>query len=246
MEAAAEGGKEVLILDRPNPNGFYVAGPVREKNLESFVGMHSVPIVHGMTVGEYGKMINGERWLEGSIRCKLKVIPCLNYDHLSKYILPVKPSPNLPNQESIYLYPSLCLFEGTVVSIGRGTDMPFQIFGHPEMNGSFHFKPLPIPGASLHPKLEGKLCYGKDLSKVGVVRVFEEQDLILDWVIQAYHELGNSADFFNSYFDTLAGTKSLREQIANGWPASKIIAGWEKEIEEFKIIRKRYLLYPDF
>ncbi len=246
MEAAAEGGKEVIILDRPNPNGFYVAGPIREKDFKSFVGMHPIPIVHGMTVGEYGEMINGEGWLDGSIRCKLQVVPCLNYDHQSTYKLPVKPSPNLPNQESIFLYPSLCLFEGTVVSIGRGTALPFQIFGHPDLQGEFQFRPTSIPGTSLHPKLEGKLCKGVDLRECGIPRIINEREIILEWVIQAFQELGSSSDFFTSYFDTLAGTQSLREQIIKGWSANKIRANWEKGIADFKIIRKKYLLYPDF
>ncbi len=246
MEAAAEQDKEVLILDRPNPNGFYVAGPIREEGLKSFVGMHPIPVVHGMTIGEYAKMINGEGWLTGSIRCKLNVIACENYDHLCKYRLLVKPSPNLPNQKSIILYPSLCFFEGTIVSIGRGTALPFQIFGHPEISGDFQFRPVSTPGASLHPKLEGKLCKGVDLREYGVARVMNENEIILEWIIQAFQELGSSADFFTAYFDTLAGTSTVREQIIKGWSADDIRAFWGKGIADFKNIRKQYLLYPDF
>jgi len=246
MEAAAEQGKDIIILDRPNPNGFYISGPIREDGFKSFVGMHPIPVVHGMTIGEYGLMVNEEGWLANSVKCSLKVIPCLNYDHLKLYELPVKPSPNLPNLESIILYPSLCFFEGTKVSIGRGTAIPFQLIGHPDMKGGFHFRPAPIPSASLHPKLEGKLCHGTDLRKTGTALVLKKRQLILEWLIQAYKELGSSDDFFTSYFDTLAGTSKLREQIINGWTADKIRASWATGIADFKKIRNKYLLYPDF
>lgn len=246
MEAAAENGKEVIILDRPNPNGFYVAGPVRESGFESFVGMHPVPVVHGMTVGEYGQMINGEGWLADSAKCCLRVIKCINYDHLCTYDLPVRPSPNLPNRESVILYPSLCFFEGTVVSLGRGTDFPFQVYGHPGMKGDFEFTPESRPGASLHPKLEGELCRGVDLRLNGPGRIIEERQIILEWVISAFRELGSSPDFFTPYFDTLMGNDSVRKDITGGLPADSIRAKWQNGINDFKKIRLKYLLYPDF
>ncbi len=246
MEAAADQSIEVLILDRPNPNGFYIDGPIREEGFESFVGMHPVPVVHGMTIGEYGQKINEEGRLNNALKCKLQVLPCLNYDHLCTYKLPVKPSPNLPNQESIFLYPSLCFFEGTIVSIGRGTKIPFQVFGHPEISGEFNFRPASIPGASLHPKLEGKVCKGYDLREEGVSMVVKERKLIIEWVILAFQQLGSSSDFFTSYFDTLAGTSDLRDQITEGWSVDQIRAEWQPGIDNFKKIRAKYLMYPDF
>jgi len=246
MEAAAENEKQVIILDRPNPNGFYVDGPLREEGFESFVGMHPIPVVHGMTIGEYGKMINNEGWLLNSVKCELVVIPCLNYDHLCKYNLPVKPSPNLPNIESVILYPSLCFFEGTIASIGRGTDQPFQVYGHNDMKGDFHFRPVSIPGASLHPKLEGLLCKGYDLRKAGVNRILSERMILLDWLIDAYKQLGSKDEFFTSYFNTLMGNSWVKEDIKNRVPEDEIRAKWEIDVVEFKVIRKKYLLYEDF
>jgi uncharacterized protein YbbC (DUF1343 family) len=170
----------------------------------------------------------------------------MNYDHLCLYKLPVKPSPNLPNQESIYLYPSLCFFEGTKVSIGRGTDFPFQVFGHPDISADFSFIPEPKPGASMNPKLKGMLCKGFDLRDCGVRQVKQERNLVIEWIQLAYKELNNTEDFFTSYFDTLAGTTKLREQIIDGWSTGRIIASWEEDIDGFKLIREKYLLYPDF
>jgi len=245
MEAAAENSISVLIFDRPNPNGFYVDGPVREDGFESFVGMHPIPVVHGMTIGEYGKMINGEEWLKGSIKCDLTVIECINYDHLCTYDLTVKPSPNLPNDKSIILYPSLCFFEGTIASIGRGTDFPFQVFGHPDMTGDFSFRPVSIPGASLHPKHEGSLCKGYDLRLNGVKYISDERKVTLEWLIEAYKQIGNDK-FFTSYFNTLMGNSWVKDDIINNIPELKIRAKWLDDVNSFKEIRKKYLLYQDF
>ena len=246
MEAAAENSKVVIILDRPNPNGFYVDGPIREDGFESFVGMHKIPVVHGMTIGEYGQMINGEAWLKDKLSCKLTVIPCLNYDHLCSYELMVKPSPNLPNRESIFLYPSLCFFEGTVVSLGRGTKLPFQVYGHPTMQGDFYFRPVSIPGASLHPKNEDELCRGYDLRSMGVEKVVSERKIILDWIINAYNEIGAGETFFTSYFNTLMGNSWVKRDIINGVPENEIRNKWAKDVDEFKKVRAKYLLYQDF
>jgi uncharacterized protein YbbC (DUF1343 family) len=246
MEAVAESSKELIILDRPNPNGFYVDGPLREEGFESFVGMHKIPVAHGMTIGEYGLMINGEGWLEGNLRCELTVIPCLNYDHLCAYELLVKPSPNLPNQESILLYPSLCFFEGTIVSLGRGTRLPFQVYGHPDMKGSFYFRPVSTPGASLHPKHEDKVCRGYDLRELGIEKVVSERRIVLDWIIDAYNEVGVGDKFFTSYFNTLMGNSWVKRDIINGVPENEIRAKWAKDVEAFKKVRREYLLYQDF
>lgn len=245
MEAAAEKGIPVIVLDRPNPNGFYIDGPVLEKGFTSFVGMHPVPIVYGMTIGEYGKMVNGEYWLEDSLQCNYSVIPLKNYVRDSLYTLPVKPSPNLPNWQSIYLYPSLCLFEGTVVSVGRGTDSPFTIYGHPDfMMGSYAFTPMPGPGAA-HPKLEGKQCYGQNLT--GYANSYMEMDLHLnlDWLISAYDILGQDSSFFIPYFNNLAGNSSLKAQIVNNVSADDIRKSWEKDLDTFRKTRDKYLIYKD-
>lgn len=246
MEAGAEFGVPIIVLDRPNPNGFYVDGPILEKAYRSFVGLHPVPIVHGMTLGEYARMINGEGWLPKGEVCALSVIPCSGWDHTSEYILPVRPSPNLPNQTSVYLYPSLCLFEGTDVSIGRGTPWPFQVWGHPDFALTFSFIPKPVAGASENPKQNGKTCNGVDLREGGVEQVREKSRLILDWLLEAYQNAGFSPDFFNNYFEKLAGTSSLREQIMAGWSAAEIGGSWQKGISAFMEIRRKYLLYTDF
>jgi len=245
MEAAAEGGIPVIILDRPNPNGFYVDGPVRKPGFESFVGMHPVPVVHGMTIGEYGKMINGEKWLANGIQCDLEVITCQNYDHLTEYILPVRPSPNLPNQTSVYLYPSLCFFEGTIVSVGRGTAFPFQVYGHPDYTGSFCFTPVPVSGASLNPKWKNALCKGVDLRQVGLLAISENPVLQIEWLIDIYEKLGKPENFFTSYFDTLAGSSALREKIIEGQTPQEIRQSWSFELSEFRKVRQKYLLYAD-
>ncbi len=246
MEACAKNKVKILVLDRPNPNGHYVDGPVLEPAQKSFVGMHpGVPVVHGMTIGEYAQMINGEGWLEGGIQCDLEVIPCNFYDHNTPYILPIKPSPNLPNNRSIYLYPSLCLFEGTVVSIGRGTDKQFQVYGHPDYpKGNFTFTPEPMPGA-MSPKLRGKSCRGYDLSEVDPDDIRKEEQFNLSYVLNFYKDFPNKDAFFleNRYFDKLAGTSKLREQIIAGKTEAEIRASWEGGLEQFKKMRKKYLIY---
>lgn len=236
MEAAAENNIELIVLDRPNPNGHYIDGPVREENYKSFVGMHPVPIVYGMTIGEYAKMINGEKWI--SQKCNLKVIKLIGYSHDSHYDLPIKPSPNLPNSRSINLYPSLCLFEGTNVSIGRGTNFPFQHFGAPYLKSNYSFIPKSGKGSKF-PKNENKRCYGSDLR-------FQENymnNINLVWLINCYNECPNKEDFFNSFFDKLAGNEKLRKQIYEGKETSEIINSWQKDLNKFKKIRAKYLMY---
>ena len=249
MEACAEAGIAVLVLDRPNPNGFVVDGPVLDMAYTSFVGKHPVPVLHGMTVGEYAQMINGEAWLSNGIQCELSVIPCVNYTHKDRYSLPVKPSPNLPDDRAIACYPSTCFFEGTVISEGRGTDYPFQVFGAPELDSSlssFTFTPISMSGAK-HPKFEGKQCYG--FSIVDVPNDFEEQiGVNLNYLIHLYNLYPEPAAFFlaNGFFDKLAGGKELREAIINGQTAEEIKASWQDDLLAFKAKRKQYLLYPDF
>jgi len=247
MEACAENNIELIVLDRPNPNGFYVDGPVLDMKYKSFVGMHPVPLVHGLTIGEYAQMINGEKWLAGKVQCKLKVVPVENYNHKMLYKLPVKPSPNLSTMSAIYLYPSLCLFEGTIVSVGRGTDKPFQIFGHPDLLiGDYKFKPHSIPGVSANPKLGGKLCTGFDLTEFSDGYFPNYKKIYLFWLIETYKELKDKPDFFNNFFDKLAGNSTLRKQILNGLSEEEIRKSWQPDLIKFKKIRKKYLLYPDF
>jgi len=245
MEACAGQDLPLLILDRPNPNGFYFDGPILDTAFRSFVGMHPIPVVHGMTIGEYARMINGEGWLGEGKQCRLTIIPCLGWDHQTEYIPPVRPSPNLPNQVAVYLYPGLCLFEGTVFSLGRGTPFPFQVYGHPDIRDGFSFTPVSTPGASLHPPLEGKLCYGKDLRNSGVALIAAQQGLVLDWIMDAFEKFGGKESFFNSYFNTLAGCAELRQQITGHVASEDIRASWQEGLEQFRIIRDRYLLYPD-
>lgn len=247
MEACAENGKSLIVLDRPNPNGFYVDGPVLDTNYRSFVGMDPVPVVYGMTPGEYAAMLNGEGWLKNGVQCDLQVIKCRNYTHRRYYEVPVPPSPNLPNTRSVYLYPSLCFFEGTVMSVGRGTDTPFEIYGHPEYPEKlFSFTPVSIPGTALHPKYEGETCYGVDLRNIPERFIRDNKRIVLDWLLDAYKEMGSRPDFFNAYFDKLAGSDQLRKQILEGKSKYTIRASWKKELEQFKQIRRKYLLYPDF
>jgi len=246
MQACAENDKELFLLDRPNPNGFYVDGPVLDTSYRSFVGMHKVPVVYGMTIGEYGQMINGEGWLGNGLVCDMEVIPCLNYDHTMHYLLPVSPSPNLPNMNSVYLYPSTCFFEGTVLSEGRGTEFPFEAFGHPLLeNADFTFVPESIPGKSANPKLEGEACKGMDLR---YLRNSMKRDcrINISWLLFAYENYPEKDDFFISYFEKLAGTAQLRQQIMAGKTADEIRSSWSDELAAFKKIRKKYLLYPDF
>ncbi len=248
MEACAENNLPLLILDRPNPNGHYVDGPVLDLAYRSFVGMHEVPIVHGMTVGEYARMLNGEGWLKNGVVCDVQIITCINYSHKVFYRLPVKPSPNLPNMRSIYLYPSLCLFEGTEVSIGRGTDRQFQVIGHPDFKmGDFSFIPQPKAGAQ-SPKHQGKTCKGYDLSYLEVADLRRARELNLNYLIDFYHNFPKPANFFlkNNFFDKLAGSSVLRKQIQNGFDAAAIRESWQEDLNEFKKTRQQYLLYEDF
>ena len=247
MEACAENNVDFLVLDRPNPNGFYVDGPVLDTAWRSFVGMHPVPVVHGMTVAEYAQMINGEGWLKDSLTCNLKYVKCENYTHKTYYELPVEPSPNLPNLRSVYLYPSLCFFEGTCMSVGRGTGFPFQVFGHPAYpDTGFTFTPRSIDGAASNPKYLGKTCNGVDLSHIPFEFVRNNRRLVLDWLIDAYSSMDDKDNFFNKYFDKLAGSSDLQEQVIAGKNKWVIRASWKKDIEAFKVIRKKYLLYKDF
>jgi uncharacterized protein YbbC (DUF1343 family) len=247
MEACAEHDVKVIVLDRPNPNGYFVDGPILEPKYKSFVGMQPVPVVHGMTVGEYARMLNGEHWLKDSLQCDLTVIPVKGYRHAQLYQLPVKPSPNLPTMEAVYLYPSLCLFEGTKMSIGRGTDKPFELLGHPELpHWDTIFIPKPIPGVAPHPKLEGKECKGYVLTDYARHRTTYEKQINIYWLITAYFDLGAKDDFFSGFFDKLAGTDQLRKQIIAGKTEMEIRQSWEAGLERFKKIRAKYLLYQDF
>ena len=246
MEACAENQIPFLILDRPNPNGHYVDGPVLEQKYHSFIGMHEVPVVHGMTIAEYARMINGEKWLANDLQCKLSYIPCRNYDHSQFYDLPIKPSPNLPNMKSIYLYPSICFFEGTTASEGRGTSFQFQVYGHPDFNGgNYSFTPQSMEGAK-HPKHEGKLCKGFNLTKKTYDQLRREQ-FNLKYLIEFYEAFPNKSTFFkdNGSFDRLAGTDQLRMQIINGEPLESIKKSWEERLNHFNSIRQKYLLYPE-
>ena len=249
MEAAAENDVEVMILDRPNPNGYFVDGLVLDTNYRSFVGMHPIPVVHGMTIGEYGRMINGEGWLDKGIHCKLQVVPMDNYDHNTRYVLPIAPSPNLQTPEAIYLYPSLCLFEGTPISIGRGTDIPFQVYGHPQLTtGDYYFTPRPIKGVSENPPQNGQKCRGYNLSDYATANLQGSNNFSIQYIIEAYKHFPDKAKFFNAnlFFDKLAGTNQLRKDIIAGKSEEEIRASWQPKLQKFKEIRLQYLLYPDF
>ncbi|MFE3868021.1 exo-beta-N-acetylmuramidase NamZ domain-containing protein [Flavobacterium sp. LS2P90] len=238
MEACAENNIMLLILDRPNPNITIIDGPVLEKEFTSFVGMHPIPLLHGMTIGEYAQMINGEKWLKNGIQCKLTVIPCLNYNRKMDYSLPIKPSPNLPNDQAVNLYASLCLFEGTNVSVGRGTEKQFQIYGSPYLPKSdFSFTPKPNLGAQ-NPVYNGIKCYGEDLSTYPRVHQLE-----LKWLIKAYQSTNDKSKFFNSFFTKLAGTKKLQQQIESGISEKEIRESWKEGLRQFKKIRIKYLIY---
>lgn len=240
MEACAEQGKPLIVLDRPNPNGSYVDGPMLDPKLKSFVGMHPIPIVHGLTVGELALMINGEGWLENSIQCDLTVIPIKDYVHEAAYNLPVAPSPNLPNDLSVRLYPSLCLFEGTQISVGRGTPDAFQMIGAPHsILGDFTFTPVSIVGMAKNPKYQDKLCYGKDFRNTKPKTAFS-----LKYLIEFYQKYPDKENFFNSYFDTLVGTFQLKQQIKAGLTEQEIRQTWQADLEKYKKLREKYLLYP--
>ncbi len=236
LESASENNKEIIILDRPNPNGHYIDGPVLDTNYKSFVGMHPIPIVHGMTIGEYAKMIIGEKWI--SKNCNLTIIKMKNYNHKMKYDLPVNPSPNLKSLKAVNLYPSLCLFEGTSISVGRGTTTPFQHFGAPYLNSNYSFIPKSMKG-SKNPKYENIKCYGTDLRFQDVYY----KEIVLDWIINAYNECPKKDSFFNSFFNKLAGNNKLKHQIINGMKSEDIKKTWEKDLKIFKEKRRKYLLY---
>ena len=244
MDRCAEYGKRMIILDRPNPNGFYVDGPLLDMKHASGVGALPIPIVHGMTLGELARMINGERWLKSGKICKLTVIPCKNYTHQTRYDLPVAPSPNLPNMKSVYLYPSLCYFEATPVSLGRGTDKPFQIFGHPAMKGyDFSFTPESRPGAKNPPQL-GQTCYGRNLSQLEDSDIWARK-IDLSYLIEAYNAVNMGDKFFTSFFEKLVGVDYVREMIEQGKTAAEISQMWQGDVEKFKKQRRKYLLYKE-
>jgi uncharacterized protein YbbC (DUF1343 family) len=243
LEACAENHIKCLVLDRPNPNGFYFDGNILDTAYRSFVGMDPVPVVHGLTTGEYAQMLNGEGWLKGGIKCDLIVIKCRNYNHKTYYTLPVRPSPNLPNQTAVYLYPSICFFEGTNLSVGRGTSFPFQVYGSPDLpDRGFSFTPESVPGAK-NPLLVGVKCFGTDLRNAIKMKLVPKAELNLDWIISAYNDFPDKSKFFTPYFDVLAGGPILREQIQKGMSAKEIRASWKKGLESFGKIRGKYLLY---
>lgn len=248
MEAAAENGVKVIVLDRPNPNGFYVDGPVLDPQYKSFVGMHPVPVVYGMTIGEYARMINGEKWLANGVQCDLTVILLEGYTHETRYVLPVAPSPNLQTVEAVYLYPSLCFFEGTNVSVGRGTDHPFEMYGAPGMRaGDYRFTPHAIPGVSENPPFKDVECAGFLLSEIASYEFYKlvPGELDLSYLMTAYQNCPDKACFFlkNNFFDKLAGTAQLRKQIVEGATDEEIRASWQPGLDAFKAVRAKYLLY---
>ena len=244
MDACAENNKPLVVFDRPNPNGDYVAGPILKPEFQSFVGMHPIALVHGCTVGELAQMINGENWLESERQCELSVIPAANYSHQMDFSLPVPPSPNLPNDLAVQLYPSLCFFEATSVSVGRGTDFPFQVLGGPKPElGDFSFTPRSIPNAAIKPLNEGKVCYGVDLRKLEEVPQFT-----LKFFLDFYNQYENEKEFLTRerWLNLLAGTDKLIQQIRQGLSEAEIVKSWQPELDEYKRMRKKYLLYPDF
>ncbi|MFL2610496.1 MAG: exo-beta-N-acetylmuramidase NamZ domain-containing protein [Flavobacteriaceae bacterium] len=240
MESSAKNNIPIIILDRPNPNNHYIDGPVLNLENRSFVGMHEVPIVYGLTIGEYAKMINGEGWLKNSIKSKIHLIELKNYNRNSEYDLPIIPSPNLPNKKSINLYPSLCLFEGTNISAGRGTNLQFQIYGSPYLDktiNNFNFKPIKNSGSKF-PKHENKLCYGKNLKNTKKLN-----QLNLSFILRAYKESSKKSEFFNNYFIKLAGVDNLKQQIIEGYSEDEIKQTWQKKLDNYKLMRKKYLIY---
>ena len=240
MEACAENGKKLIVLDRPNPNASYIDGPVLLPEFKSFIGMHPVPVVHGLTIGEFARMINDEGWLEGKKKCELEVIKLKNWNHSDEYILPIKPSPNLPNQQAVKLYPSICFFEGTPLSLGRGTLIPFQIIGHPNLkNMPFQFTPQDIEGMSIDPPQENKVCYGLDLRKVDVPK-----KVALHYLIDMYNAFPDKEKFFVPHFARWAGNNLLAEQIKGGLSEDEIRESWQEDLTRYKEMRKKYLLYP--
>jgi uncharacterized protein YbbC (DUF1343 family) len=246
MEACAENNKELMILDRPNPNGFYTDGPVLDTAFRSFIGLNPIPIVYGLTIAEYAQMLNGEGWLKNHVQCKLKIIKVAHYTHDSTYKLPVSPSPNLNTEKSILLYPSVCLFEGTNLSLGRGTLFPFLQIGHPDLKGkySYSFTPVSIAGMSEAPPQKDKLCYGIDLRDYDVSQFRTSGEINLSWLIEFYKAYPDKEHFFISYFSKLAGTDKLKKQIEDGKSEQEIRKSWEPALANYKTMRKKYLLYP--
>ncbi len=245
MEEAAKNNIPVIILDRPNPNGHYVDGPVLEPEYSSFVGLHPIPVVHGMTVGEYALMVNGEGWLKDNLESNLTIIQVANYDRSMPFNIKTKPSPNLPNMTAIYLYPSLCFFEGTEISVGRGTNKPFQIFGHPSLPENifnYEFVPESVPAAP-EPPLLNKTCNGMNLSEINPEKIRNKGYLDLSYLLMAYKNFPDKDNFFNNFFDLLAGTDKLRKQIINNYTEKEIRQSWEKDLSNFKKIREKYLIY---
>jgi uncharacterized protein YbbC (DUF1343 family) len=246
MEACAENHIKLLLLDRPNPLGYYTDGPVLQPEFRSFVGMHPIPVVYGMTAAELAMMINGEGWLEKGMKCDLTVIRCKNYDHNTRYVLPVNPSPNLNCMEAVYLYPSVCFFEGTVMSVGRGTDFPFRVIGHPAYpDKSFSFMPNASDG-NQNPLLNNQLCYGIDLRSIGADSLYRRNKIDLQCLIETYRKMNMDGAFFTDYIDRLAGTGELRNQIMAGWDEAKIRNTWRTGLVNFNLLRRKYLLYKDF
>lgn len=244
MKAAGRYGKEFMVLDRPNPNGMTVDGPILDMAFESGVGRLPIPTVYGMTMGELAMMAKGEKWLKGAENLKLTVIPCEGYTHQTRYRLPIAPSPNLPNMKSIYLYPSTCFFEGTVMSLGRGTDRPFTMYGHPQLKGgTFSFTPRSKAGAK-NPPHQDKKCYGRDLSGLDEESIIA-QGLNLEYVIEAYRSMNMGERFFNKMFNLLAGTDKVKRMIMAGKSADEIKASWKADVESFKVKRRKYLLYEE-
>jgi uncharacterized protein YbbC (DUF1343 family) len=242
MQTAAAQGIPVLILDRPNPNGHYIDGPILDTSCcKSFVGLLPLPIVHGLTLGELAQMINGEGWLGKGLTCKINVIPVKNYTHQTRYVLPVKPSPNLPNEQAIALYPSVCLFEGTTMCIGKGTNYPYQVIVAPDpIFGSFTFTPTNTQGMAKDPIFANQLCYGIDL------RIVPVKGFTLSYIIEMYQKAKDKKNFFIPFFENLIGNKKVREQIEQGLPEEEIKASWTAELEQYKKMRRKYLLYTDF
>lgn len=240
MEACGENKVSLLVLDRPNPNGSYIDGPILQPAFKSFVGMHPIPVVHGMTIGEYAQMINGERWLKDGVTCSLEVLKLRNWKHSDSYILPIHPSPNLPNNHGVLLYPSTCFFEGTVLSLGRGTRYPFEMIGHPDLHQyKFSFTPVSIDTMAKTPPLQDKLCYGVDLRKAKI-----EKGIMLQYLLDMYKAFPDKEKFFIPYFEKLAGTAELREQIKKGMSVATIRETWKPGLDAFKVTRQKYLLYP--
>jgi uncharacterized protein YbbC (DUF1343 family) len=246
MQACAENEVPLVIFDRPNPNAFYIDGPVLQREDSSFVGMFPIPVVYGMTIGEYGQMVAGEGWLRNGVSCKLTVIPAGNYTHSTFYELPANPSPNITSMNAAWLYPSVCLFEGTVISVARGTCFPFEAFGHPDLRGfTFSFVPEEIPGMSTDPPYLGKTCWGLDLRTFYTEKPKLKGRINLAWLMMTFRDMRGNPDFFTGYFDKLAGNHELRKQIMNEMPEQAIRASWQEGLEKFRKIRSKYLIYPE-